>query len=93
MNLSTKLKRSPDASYEVVAGEAIVIHLKSGVYYSLNEVGTAFWNLLDGAHTIADCAQLIAAQIVDERPPLDVIVADLTEIADHLAKEKLVSVS
>ena len=85
---STRLRRSPDASYQVVANEAILIHLKSGVYYSLNEVGTAFWQLLDGARTVEDCAREIAAQSVDA-PPSDVIVADLIELARNLTRERL----
>ena len=86
----SRLLRSPDASYQIVAGEAIVIHLKTGVYYSMNEVGTAFWNLLDGKRSVADCAQAIADQIVEDKPPLDVIVSDLLEISAALEKEKLV---
>ena len=62
------MQRSSDASYQVVAGEAIVIHLKTGVYYSLNEVGTAFWDLMDGTLSIADCAQRISDMLVDDRP-------------------------
>ena len=84
------LLRSPDASYQIVAGEAIVIHLKTGVYYSMNEVGTAFWNLLDGRRTVAECAQAIAEQLIEDKPPLDVIVSDLLEISAALEKEKLV---
>jgi hypothetical protein len=87
---ASKLHRAPDASYEVVANEAILIHLKTGVYYSLNEVGTAFWQLLDGARTVDDCARDIAAQSVDA-PPHALIVSDLLELARHLGKEGLVS--
>ena len=83
------MQRSIVASYQVVAGEAIVIHLKTGVYYSLNEVGTAFWDLMDGSLSIADCAQRILDLLVDDKPPLDVIVADLSEIAEKLVSEKL----
>ncbi len=86
----SKLRRAPDASYEVVSNEAILIHLKTGVYYSLNEVGTAFWQMLDGARTIDDCAREIAAQSVDA-PPQDVIVSDLLELARNLSRERLVS--
>ena len=92
MNPLSKLSRSPDASYQVVAGEAILIHLKTGVYYSLNEVGTAFWNLLDGTRTIDDCAIAIAAQVVDG-PPVAVIASDLLDLAQHLLKENLVVVA
>jgi Coenzyme PQQ synthesis protein D (PqqD) len=83
------LQRSSDASYQVVAGEAIVIHLKTGVYYSLNEVGTAFWNFMDGTLSIAECAQRISEMLVDDRPPLAVIAADLSEIGEKLVNENL----
>ena len=73
----------------MVAGEAILIHLKTGVYYSLNEVGTAFWDLMDGTLSIADCAQRILDLLAGDKPPLDVIVADLSEIAEKLMSEKL----
>jgi hypothetical protein len=85
----TRLQRSSDASYQVVAGEAIVIHLKTGVYYSLNEVGTAFWDLMDGKLTIGECAQRISELIVEDRPPLEVIVDDLSEIGEKLVRENL----
>ena len=83
------MQRSSDASYQVVAGEAIVIHLQTGVYYSLNEVGTAFWDLMDGTLSIADCGQRISDMLVGDHPPLAVIVADLTEIGDKLVNENL----
>jgi len=59
------------------------------VYYSLNEVGTAFWDLMDGTQPIADCAQRILDMLVGDRPPLDVIAADLCEIGEKLVNERL----
>ena len=86
------MQRSNDASYQTVAGEAIVIHLKTGVYYSLNEVGTAFWDLMDGTRTVGECAQRIMEMLAGDKPPLDVIVADLLEIGGKLVHEKLAEV-
>lgn len=86
MAAAARLRHSPDATYQTVAGEAILIHLKTGVYYSLNEVGTVFWKMLDGARTIADCAAAIAAEYA---APLDVVTADLLDVAADLVKEGL----
>jgi hypothetical protein len=86
MDQTTRLQHSADATYQVVADEAILIHLKTGVYYSLNEVGTAFWEMLDGRRTVADCAAKIAAEY---DAPLDVVTADLLEVAADLVKEGL----
>jgi hypothetical protein len=85
---STRLQRSPNATFQVVADEAILIHLQTGVYYSLNEVGTVFWQLLDGQRTLQDCAAQIAAEY---NAPQAVILADLEELVADLAKEGLVT--
>lgn len=86
MDASTRLQRSPNATFQIVADEAILIHLQTGVYYSLNEVGTAFWNLLDGQRTLDDCAAQIAAEY---NAPREVVLGDLTELADELKAEGL----
>ncbi|MCC7361316.1 MAG: PqqD family protein [Anaerolineales bacterium] len=88
MDAQTRLRHSPDATVQEVAGEAILIHLQTGVYYSLNDVGTAFWNLLDGALSIEACAQSLAAEY---NAPADVVLADLLELAADLHKEGLVA--
>jgi hypothetical protein len=81
-----RLKHTPEATFQEVAGEAILIHLNTGVYYSLNEVGTSYWNLLDGQRSIADCADLIAAEYA---APREVVLADLLELSADLVKEGL----
>ena len=86
MEAETRLQRSPDATFQVVADEAILIHLQTGVYYSLNDVGTTFWNLLDGQRTIGDCADQIAAEY---NAPRDEVLRDLIELADGLTAEGL----
>jgi Coenzyme PQQ synthesis protein D (PqqD) len=90
LDTQTCLQHSANATYQVVAGEAILIHMKSGVYYSLNEVGTAFWQLMDGRHSIADCAKILAAEYA---APVEVIQEDLTEVATDLVRENLAEVA
>ena len=86
MDAETRLQHSPNATFQIVADEAILIHLNSGVYYSLNDVGTSFWNMLDGQRTIGECAQAIAAEY--SAPP-EVVLGDLLELAGELAAEDL----
>jgi hypothetical protein len=89
LDSQTRLRHSPDATYQIVADEAILIHLKSGVYYSLNEVGTAFWNLMDGARSLGDCATTLAGEYA---APVEVIQSDLSEVANDLVREGLAEV-
>ena len=86
MEANTKLQHSPNATFQIVADEAILIHLNTGVYYSLNDVGTSFWNLMDGQRTIGECADTIAAEY--SAPP-EVVLSDLLELATELAAEDL----
>jgi hypothetical protein len=86
LDVTTRLRHAPDATYQVVAGEAILIHLQTGTYYSLNEVGTSFWSLLDGQRSLGDCADEIAREY---SAPHDVVVGDLIELAGELVKEGL----
>ena len=88
MEPTTCLRQSPNATFAIVAEEAILIHLQTGVYYSLNEVGTAFWNLLDGQRTLDDCAAQIAAEY--SAPPEEVL-SDLVALAGELEAEGLVT--
>ncbi len=87
VELDHKPQPSPDAAHQPVGDEAILINLKTGTYYSLNETGTMFWQLLDGQRTIADCARLIA---LDYEAELELVEADLLELATDLKKEGLI---
>ena len=83
------LKRSPSATHQSVGEEAILIDVDSGTYYTLNDTGTIFWELIDGHRSIADCAAEIAGQydVANE-----VVTADLLELAAELQAEGLVIV-
>lgn len=89
MSPDTVLNRSEKATFQIVADEAILIHLDTGTYYSLNRVGTEFWQMLDGEHTIRQHAEHIAQQY-DVDP--DVVVEDLVELAQELTDENLAEV-
>jgi hypothetical protein len=84
---TTILQRSDNAAFEVVADEAILIRLDTGTYFSLNKVGTEFWEMLDGRQSISDHAAVIA-----EKYEVDtaMVTADLLELAGKMAQDDLV---
>ena len=81
------LGRAPNAVFEVVAGETMLIDLNTGAYFSLNKVGTEFWQRLDGRQTLAEHAAALAAAY---DVGLERVVNDLVRLADKLAAENLV---
>ena len=87
MDSSTRLQRNTNTTFQVVADEAILIHLNTGTTFSLNKVGTEFWQMLDGAQTVQQHAEVIA-----EKYEVDtaMVVADLLELAEKMAADNLV---
>jgi hypothetical protein len=84
---TTVLKRSDEAAFEVVAGEAILIRLDTGTYFSLNKVGTEFWEMLDGEQSISDHAAVIANKYEVD---VEMVQGDLLELAGKMAADDLV---
>ena len=87
LDATTKLKRSANVTFQSVAGEAILIRLDTGTYFSLNKIGTEFWEMLDGQQTIAQQAATIANTYNVDVP---MVVADLLELAGKMAADDLV---
>ena len=91
MNITTDtvFQRSPSATHQSVAGEAIVIDLNTGSYYSLNETGTWLWENLDGQRNVSQLAHdlAIACEIPEQA---DTVQVDLIELLNNLLTEKLV---
>lgn len=76
-----------------LAGEAVILSLKSGVYYGLNAVGASIWMLIQEPKTIAEIRDALL-QEYDVEPEVcdrdlqgllqDLIASDLVEV-EHAA--------
>jgi hypothetical protein len=80
---------SPDAAFAAVEDGAVVLHMGTKRYYSLNETGTFVWSRLEDGIARAE----IVAQIVDE---YDVGIAEagiaVARLLDELIQESLIRV-
>lgn len=72
----------------VLDGEAIVINLSTGVYYSLRGAGAALWELLAAGHPVEAAAAHVAA--VSGVSP-DRVTSDARGLVARLIEEHLVS--
>ena len=72
-----------DVVFRNLAGEALLVHLGSGTYFGLNEIGTRIWQLLaEHRSTEAVIPYLLKEYDVDEsrlRHDLDALVAQLLD--------------
>lgn len=72
--------------HETLDGEAIIIHLESGIYYSLDKVGAATWQLLLGGNTIA---QVVDALAEHYGAPRSVVTGDVNALVEGLTTADL----
>jgi hypothetical protein len=78
----------PDVSWRDIAGEVVAVNVKSGDYFSFNEVGRLVWLGLASGATLDDTATRIAEEY-DVTP--DQALADVRHFMTALADRLLVS--
>ena len=72
-----------------LAGEAVILNLKSGVYYGLNEVGARIWQLLQEPRTVAAIRDTLLEEYEVDRDSCD---RDLVAVLQELATAELIEV-
>ena len=81
--------RAEAVAFRVIDGEAVLLDLDNGVYYTLNEVGTLAWGLCDGLTS----TEVIVTAITDEyQVDTEAAREDLQELLSDLASEGLVTI-
>ena len=84
--LERVIVRSVDVSWRSIEGNCVLLHLVSGVYYTLDTVGRSIWESLDGEKPLADVLEEVLARYdVEEAKARE----DLLEIVDDLLREEL----
>ncbi len=72
-----------------LAGEEVILDLRSGVYYGLDAVGARIWRLLQSETSIADIRDTIMSEYEVEREQCE---ADLLEFLTTMAGNGLVEI-
>jgi hypothetical protein len=90
--VTRRYARNPDFVFRRIAGELILVPVRStgnpmGSVYTLNEVGAAIWDLLDGKNGVEEVRDRLVEQF--EVTP-DVAEADVREFLARLASVRAV---
>src|SRR3954447_25886377 len=88
MSVSDNRLRANDAecAAKVLDGEAVIINLLNGTYYSLDKAGAVVWELSAAGHTIAEIVDGVAARYDVETARA---LADVERLIDELLAERL----
>ena len=81
-----RLQSHEDVHSTILEGEAVLLNLDNGMYYSLNRVGTVIWELCDGQRTFADILEKICDRFEVDRHQAR---RDLMTITSQLVEQKL----
>ncbi len=85
----------PQVAARIIDSEAVIVLPESGEVNVLNEVGSRIWELIDGAHSVGEIAEIIVAEydVTAEQAERDVeeFIQELVETKMLvLADEKIV---
>jgi hypothetical protein len=80
--VNTKLVTS-----KIIDGEAIIINLASGMYYSLDKTGALVWMLISGGYSLQESADLLSARF---SVAVDRVSEDVERLVNDLMEQNLV---
>ena len=75
--------------FEIVDGEAVLLDLSAGTYYSLNASASRIWKLIEEHGELGKVKSVLAVEFnVDS----DVLESDLTTVIDELQQKGLLEI-
>ncbi len=90
LTLDTALHVPAHVLHTTVEQEAVLLNTLTNKYYSLNEVGARFWNLLAEGKTLREAYRALLGEFEVESIQLE---QDLLELIDSLQKNGLVEIT
>lgn len=78
---------APSVVSEIIDGEAVIMNLKSGNYYSSDQTGAVVWAWIEEGRSVAEIEALACARYDAPRPE---IVRGVTAFLARLLEEELV---
>jgi len=72
-----------DILYRQVENEAVLLHIPSGMYYSLNEIGVRFWEALRTQTLALAIEQIVAEYRVEYSQIHHDLLTFLNDLADY----------
>ncbi len=91
LTLQSRLRpNEEEVAGKVMDGEAIIINLSNGVYYSMDKVGGMIWEMIEGRHSLEEIVAAISASydVGAERAK-----SDVERLLEELVQENLIIVA
>jgi len=91
MDSSTCLAlRADNIAATIIDGEAVIINLSTGVYYSLTGAGVDAWTWIDQGHSLGAVGEALTSRY---DVSLEQAISDARQLAEQMLAEQLVSIA
>jgi hypothetical protein len=89
-SLGSRIHANSDVLFQDLQGEGVLLNLKTGVYFGLDQVGTRVWQLLEQHEALSDIVEALLAEydVAEER-----CRGDLLGLIAEMEKQGLVCLS
>ncbi|NOZ77747.1 MAG: PqqD family protein [Acidobacteria bacterium] len=84
---SLRFSIGEEVTGKVIDGEGVIIDLATGIYYSLNSVGSRFWELLEAGLPLGRMAETVAGEL---DVPEETVRRDLEDLIDTMENAGLI---
>jgi hypothetical protein len=82
-----RISAAPDVLSRTLDGEAVLLDLKSGTYFGLNDVGTKIWELIARGATVAEIREQVLTTFEVDEPTA---ARDIEELLAELVRRQLI---
>src|SRR5262245_19167642 len=84
------ISQGEDQVHTIVDGQAVVMSIDTGKYYSLDAIGTRIWSLIEKPQPVAAVCDQLVQEFEVER---NVCEADVLALLERLSSENLIQVA
>lgn len=89
LTLNDRLRpREEEVAAKVIDGEAILINLGNGIYYSMDKVGGLIWEMVEGRHTLSEIVEAVVRRYEVAREQAE---TDVRTLSQQLLEENLIT--
>ena len=85
--IDSRVQVNEDVLFQELQGEAVLLNLKSGIYFGLDPIGTRIWQLFAQHDTLSEIVQVITGEYDVAR---DRCEADLVALVTELERQGLI---
>lgn len=82
------LDRKGDVQWTVMEGEAVILNLATGIYYTLDRIGTVIWQEWAAGKALEEIVEVVCARFDGDT---DGIRGDIEELLAHFKQEQLIA--